>query len=100
MPSLKTCRTPCQMPLHMHHLHLFLLCSAASEQGVGEGLGYTINCPLPPGSGTGAYKAAFERCGVLKTNTCVYVHACVLMCGCACVYLVRVGYKFVCRISI
>ncbi|KAF5835260.1 hypothetical protein DUNSADRAFT_7707 [Dunaliella salina] len=34
---------------------------AVTEQGTGQGEGFTINCPLPPGSGTGAYKAAFER---------------------------------------
>lgn len=32
-----------------------------SENGSGAGLGYTINVPLPPGSGEGAYLAAFER---------------------------------------
>mmetsp|Transcript_9120 Transcript_9120/g.15931 ORF Transcript_9120/g.15931 Transcript_9120/m.15931 type:complete len:404 (-) Transcript_9120:299-1510(-) len=32
-----------------------------TETGTGEGVGYTINCPLPPGSGSGAYKSAFER---------------------------------------
>jgi acetoin utilization deacetylase AcuC-like enzyme len=32
-----------------------------TENGGGAGLGYTINIPLPPGSGEGAYVAAFER---------------------------------------
>ncbi len=27
-----------------------------TEIGKGRGEGYTINCPLPPGSGSGAYK--------------------------------------------
>ncbi len=29
--------------------------------GSGAGEGYTINVPLPPGSGSGAYRAAFDR---------------------------------------
>ena len=29
--------------------------------GEGAGAGYNLNVPLPPGSGTGAYRAAFER---------------------------------------
>lgn len=31
------------------------------EIGRGQGEGYTINVPLPPGSGSGAYRAAFDR---------------------------------------
>lgn len=31
------------------------------EQGSGQGEGYTINIPLMPGSGSGAYRAAFDR---------------------------------------
>jgi len=31
------------------------------EQGEGKGEGYNINIPLPPGSGVGAYEAAFDR---------------------------------------
>lgn len=31
------------------------------HRGVDRGEGYNINIPLPPGSGTGAYLAAFER---------------------------------------
>ena len=31
------------------------------EIGAGDGEGYNINLPLPPGSGNGAYEAAFER---------------------------------------
>ena len=34
---------------------------AVSETGEGAGEGYNINIPLPPGSGTGAYEAAFDR---------------------------------------
>jgi acetoin utilization deacetylase AcuC-like enzyme len=31
------------------------------EVGEGDGRGYNLNVPLPPGSGVGAYEAAFER---------------------------------------
>jgi len=31
------------------------------ERGIGDGVGYNLNLPLPPGSGIGAYDAAFER---------------------------------------
>ena len=34
---------------------------SAGDVGTGEGLGAHINVPLPPGSGIGAYRAAFER---------------------------------------
>lgn len=33
----------------------------ADELGQGAGLGYNLNVPLPPGSGFGAYRHAFER---------------------------------------
>jgi len=32
-----------------------------TDIGEGEGTGYNLNIPLPPGSGVGAYLAAFER---------------------------------------
>jgi acetoin utilization deacetylase AcuC-like enzyme len=32
-----------------------------TDVGEAKGEGYTINVPLPPGSGSGAYRAAFER---------------------------------------
>jgi acetoin utilization deacetylase AcuC-like enzyme len=32
-----------------------------SENGAGKGEGFNINIPLPPGSGVGAYEAAFDR---------------------------------------
>jgi acetoin utilization deacetylase AcuC-like enzyme len=32
-----------------------------SETGTGAGGGANINIPLPPGSGDGAYRAAFDR---------------------------------------
>lgn len=34
---------------------------AAEDTGTGAGTGYTVNIPLPPGSGDAAYLAAFER---------------------------------------
>ncbi len=34
---------------------------AADAVGEGEGRGFNVNVPLPPGSGVGAYLAAFER---------------------------------------
>ena len=34
---------------------------AMSEAGKGAGEGFTVNVPLPPGSGSGAYRGAFER---------------------------------------
>ena len=34
---------------------------AVGENGVGPGVGYNLNIPMPPGSGGGAYLAAFER---------------------------------------
>lgn len=34
---------------------------AVAENGSGEGVGYNLNIPLPPGCGNGAYLAAFER---------------------------------------
>ncbi len=34
---------------------------AVEERGAGSGTGANINVPLPPGSGVGAYEAAFER---------------------------------------
>lgn len=32
-----------------------------SDRGSGDGVGFNINIPVPPGSGIGAYQAAFER---------------------------------------
>lgn len=34
---------------------------AVDDVGEGPGRGYNVNIPLPPGSGVGAYEAAFER---------------------------------------
>jgi acetoin utilization deacetylase AcuC-like enzyme len=35
-----------------------------TENGEGDGLGYNVNVPLPPGSGHGAYIAAYRRVAV------------------------------------
>jgi acetoin utilization deacetylase AcuC-like enzyme len=32
-----------------------------ADDGIGEGKGFSINLPLPPGSGVGAYESAFDR---------------------------------------
>eukprot|EP01090_Pellita_catalonica_P021838 TRINITY_DN8281_c0_g1_i1.p1 TRINITY_DN8281_c0_g1~~TRINITY_DN8281_c0_g1_i1.p1 ORF type:complete len:213 (-),score=40.81 TRINITY_DN8281_c0_g1_i1:84-689(-) len=32
-----------------------------TDNGKGDGIGYNINVPLPPGTGSGGYKAAFNR---------------------------------------
>lgn len=34
---------------------------AATDVGVGEGAGFTVNVPLPAGSGNATYRAAFDR---------------------------------------
>lgn len=46
----------------LHQDNLFPLGTGRLEEiGEGEGAGYTLNVPLPPGSGHGAYRAAFDR---------------------------------------
>lgn len=40
----------------------------ATEIGCEEGMGYTLNIPLPPGSGCGAYEAVFDRVIVPALN--------------------------------
>jgi acetoin utilization deacetylase AcuC-like enzyme len=44
-----------------HQWPLYPGSGAAREVGHGEGVGYTVNCPLPPGQGDGDYGAVFER---------------------------------------
>ncbi|MFT4540076.1 MAG: acetoin utilization deacetylase AcuC-like enzyme [Planctomycetota bacterium] len=34
---------------------------SATERGIGEGVGYTLNCPMAPGSGDDEWLAAFEE---------------------------------------
>ncbi|KAI8475598.1 MAG: histone deacetylase [Monoraphidium minutum] len=38
-----------------------LASGSVDEVGSGPGEGFTLNVPLPPGSGSGAYRAAFDR---------------------------------------
>lgn len=48
--------------ISLHQDSLFPLDSGAvADVGAGRGVGYNLNVPLPPGSGLGAYAAAFER---------------------------------------
>ncbi len=53
---------PDTLVISLHQDGLFPVGSGAlAERGEGRGYGFTINLPLPPGCGTGAYLAAFER---------------------------------------
>ncbi|TDD91008.1 class II histone deacetylase [Actinomadura rubrisoli] len=53
---------PGVLAVSLHQDGLFPLGSGAvDERGTGPGKGFTVNVPLPPGSGTGAYLEAFER---------------------------------------
>ena len=53
---------PATLTISLHQDNLFPLDSGrVEENGEGAGKGYNINIPLPPGSGDGAYQAAFEQ---------------------------------------
>ncbi len=53
---------PSVLTISLHQDNCFPPDSGAIEEsGEGAGEGYNINIPLPPGSGDGAYVAAFER---------------------------------------
>ena len=53
---------PKVLTVSLHQARNFPLDSGDAEDiGAGEGEGYNVNVPLPPGSGEGAYLAAFER---------------------------------------
>ncbi|MFO1171829.1 MAG: class II histone deacetylase [Hyphomicrobiaceae bacterium] len=53
---------PDVLTISLHQDNLFPPASGGlAENGTGKGEGYNINIPLPPGSGNGAYIAAFER---------------------------------------
>ena len=53
---------PDTLVISLHQEGLFPLDTGTrAERGAGPGEGTTINVPLPAGSGTGAYLAAFER---------------------------------------
>ena len=48
--------------LSLHQDELYPLDTGyVRDSGEGAGKGYNVNIPLPPGSGIGAYRAAFER---------------------------------------
>ncbi|WP_131740541.1 class II histone deacetylase [Actinomadura roseirufa] len=53
---------PSVLTISLHQDGLFPPGSGAvTERGTGPGEGFTVNVPLPPGSGTGAYLEAFEK---------------------------------------
>lgn len=53
---------PSVLTISLHQDNLFPAASGGiAENGEGKGEGFNINVPLPPGSGPGAYVAAFER---------------------------------------
>jgi acetoin utilization deacetylase AcuC-like enzyme len=53
---------PSVLTISLHQDNLFPAASGGiAENGEGKGRGFNINVPLPPGSGPGAYVAAFER---------------------------------------
>jgi acetoin utilization deacetylase AcuC-like enzyme len=45
----------------IHQIPLYPGTGAASEAGAGEGLGYTVNLPVPPGAGPGEFCALVEH---------------------------------------
>ena len=47
--------------ISLHQYPCYPGTGAAADQGAGEGLGYTINCPLPPGSGDGLFVGLVEQ---------------------------------------
>ncbi|HEY3234947.1 MAG TPA: histone deacetylase [Polyangiaceae bacterium] len=47
--------------ISLHQFPFYPGTGAASEQGVGEGAGYTVNIPLSPGAGDVVYTEAFRR---------------------------------------
>ena len=56
-----------------------------TDIGEGEGTGYNLNIPLPPGSGVGAYLAAFERVivpGLQRFGPELIIAPCGLDAGC------------------
>lgn len=53
---------PNVLPISLHQANYYPQDSGAvDEVGEGDGRGYNLNVPLPPGSGIGAYEEAFEQ---------------------------------------
>jgi acetoin utilization deacetylase AcuC-like enzyme len=53
---------PDVLTISIHQDNLYPAASGSmSENGAGAGVGTNLNIPMPPGSGVGAYVAAFER---------------------------------------
>ncbi len=53
---------PNVLTISLHQDNLYPAGSGSlSENGAGPGVGFNLNLPMPPGSGVGAYLAAFER---------------------------------------
>jgi acetoin utilization deacetylase AcuC-like enzyme len=53
---------PDVLTISIHQDNLYPAQSGAmSDNGAGRGHGFNLNIPMPPGSGVGAYMAAFER---------------------------------------
>lgn len=53
---------PNVLPISLHQANYYPQdTGAVDEVGEGDGRGYNLNVPLPPGSGIGAYEAAFEE---------------------------------------
>lgn len=52
---------PSVLTVSIHQDQMIYGCGALEKNGEAAGEGYNLNIPLPPGSGTGAYMAAFER---------------------------------------
>jgi acetoin utilization deacetylase AcuC-like enzyme len=52
---------PSVLTISLHQRGWYTLKGEISERGEGAGDGYSINIPLPSGSGDGAYIASFER---------------------------------------
>ncbi len=53
---------PDVLTISIHQDNLYPTASGSmADNGAGRGAGYNLNLPMPPGSGVGAYLAAFER---------------------------------------
>ncbi|MUN28831.1 acetoin utilization protein AcuC [Sulfuracidifex metallicus] len=50
-----------KISMHMYHANFFPGSGSVNEVGEGKGKGFTINVPLPPGTGDDAYIMAFDE---------------------------------------